>query len=56
MDKNDFENLKEKFINSDIDEKIKIYLETPNLDGEQYRELLELYPYDKINLLEEAMI
>ncbi|MBO8435226.1 MAG: hypothetical protein IAC55_07905 [Tyzzerella sp.] len=53
MDKDEFEKLKDKFINEDIEGKIKIYTETPNLDGSQYRELLELYPYESIGELEK---
>ena len=54
MDNSKFEEIKRQFINSDIDGKINIYMETPDLTGEQYKELLKLYPYDKIEKLENA--
>lgn len=55
MDKQEFEKLKLKFINGDIDTKIKIYTQTKGLTNTQYRELLRVYPYSQIDKLESAL-
>ena len=44
MDYKDFEKLKERFSRANTDEKVSLYVNTPGLTKDQYRELLEMYP------------
>ena len=50
-----FEELKTKFINADLDEKIRIYTTTEGLSVEQFRELLKYYPIQHLSKLEKAL-
>jgi len=50
-----FEDVKTRFINADLDEKIKIYTSTEGLTVEQFRELLKYYPIQHLSKLEKAM-
>ena len=50
-----FQALKEKFAKANIEEKIALYVNTPDLQKDQYRELLQMYPKDKFNLLDQAL-
>ena len=50
-----FEEVKTKFINADLDEKIKIYTTTEGLSVEQFRELLKYYPIQHLAKLEKAL-
>ena len=50
----DFEALKKKFEEADLRGKIHIYTTTTDLTQGQYRELLSMYPRDKIAELERA--
>ncbi|WGX75905.1 hypothetical protein QJS64_18875 [Paraclostridium bifermentans] len=50
-----FEEVKTKFINGDLDEKIKIYTTTEGLSVEQFRELLKYYPIQHLSKLEKAL-
>ncbi|RDY28579.1 hypothetical protein CHL78_005165 [Romboutsia weinsteinii] len=50
-----FEEIKTKFINSDLDEKIRIYTSTEGLSVEQFRELLKYYPIQYLSKLEKAL-
>lgn len=50
-----FEDLKNKFINSDLDEKIRIYTTTEGLSVEQFKELLKYYPIQHLSKLEKAL-
>lgn len=50
-----FEEIKTRFINSDLDEKIKIYTTTDGLSVEQFRELLKYYPIQYLSKLEKAL-
>lgn len=50
-----FEEVKTKFINGDLDEKIKIYTTTEGLSVEQFRELLKYYPIQHLAKLEKAL-
>ncbi|HOA20459.1 MAG TPA: hypothetical protein PK516_00190 [Sedimentibacter sp.] len=54
MDKN-FEEIKEKFINASLEEKIKIYTTTQGLTVEQFKELLAYFPIKYLDKLEEAV-
>ncbi|NLK63738.1 MAG: hypothetical protein GX289_01450 [Tissierellia bacterium] len=54
MDKK-FEEIKEKFINASLDEKIKIYSTTQGLTVEQFKELLAYFPIKHLDKLEEAV-
>ena len=49
-----FEDIKTKFINADLDEKIRIYTTTEGLSVEQFRELLRYYPIQHLSKLEKA--
>lgn len=51
----DFETLKSKFSNADVEEKIDLYVSTPNLTNEQYKLLLRLFPMEQIGKLEKAL-
>lgn len=55
MDYKDFEKLKERFSRANTDEKVSIYVNTPGLTKDQYRELLEMYPKKDWNLLDQAL-
>lgn len=55
MDKEQFEKLKQEFINSDTDKKIEIYITAEGLTQLQYKELLKAYPYKEIDKLEKAL-
>ena len=50
-----FEEIKTKFINADLDEKIRIYTTTEGLSVEQFRELLKYYPIQHLSKLEKAL-
>nr|MBH8131819.1 hypothetical protein [Clostridioides difficile] len=50
-----FEDLKNKIINSDLDEKIRIYTTTEGLSVEQFKELLKYYPIQHLSKLEKAL-
>lgn len=56
MDNNqDFESLKERFNQADVDEKIEIYTTTKGLTVEQFKELLSVFPIKYLEKLETAM-
>lgn len=50
-----FEEIKAKFINADLDEKIKIYTTTEGLTIAQFKELLKYYPIQHLSKLEKAL-
>lgn len=50
-----FEEIKQKFINADLEGKIEIYTTTEGLSVEQFKELLRHYPLQHIDKLEQAM-
>lgn len=51
----DFEIIKEKFKNADLNEKIRIYTTTSGLSVEQFKELLRFFPLQHLDKLERAM-
>ena len=51
----DFEEIKTKFINGDLDEKIRIYTTTEGLSVNEFRELLRYYPIQHLSKLEKAL-
>ena len=51
----DFEGIKAKFANADVDEKIQIYTTVQGLTVEQYKELLRMFPLKYLDKLEQAM-
>ena len=55
MQKDDFIKLKLKFAQTDLNGKIAIYTETPDISASQYKELLRMYPIDHLNELEQAL-
>lgn len=55
MEKDDFMRLKLKFAQADYAGKIAIYTETPTLSTAQYKELLRMYPTDRLYELEQAL-
>ena len=55
MQKDDFIKLKLKFAQADVAEKIAIYTETPGLSTTQYKELLRMYPMERLNELETTL-
>ncbi|NLX61675.1 MAG: hypothetical protein GXZ06_04030 [Tissierellia bacterium] len=50
-----FEEIKEKFRNADVDGKIEIYTTVQGLTVEQYKELLRMFPIKYLDKLEKAM-
>lgn len=50
-----FEEIKNKFINADVDEKIEIYTTTSGLTVDQFKELLRHFPLQHLERLEKAM-
>lgn len=55
MQKDEFIRLKLKFAQTDVAGKIAIYTETPGLSAAQYKELLRMYPIDRLDELESAL-
>ncbi len=51
----EFQNFKIKFQSANVDEKIKMYVNVRGIDESQYKELLYMFPMDKIHLLEEVL-
>ncbi|QUH26793.1 hypothetical protein [Serpentinicella alkaliphila] len=51
----DFEIIKQRFINSDLNGKIEIYTTTQGLTVEQFKELLKHFPLQHLDKLEQAM-
>lgn len=50
-----FNEIKTKFINADLDEKIRIYTTTEGLSVDEFRELLKYYPIQHLSKLEKAL-
>ena len=50
-----FEEVKEEFINANLDEKIKIYTSAQGFTVEQFKELLSYYPIKHLDRLEAAV-
>jgi len=50
-----FQRLKEAFQKANVDEKIDIYISTPGLSQEQYKELLRVFPLEYLSKLEQAL-
>ena len=50
-----FLEIKEKFKNGDLDEKIRIYTTTQGLTVDQFKELLRMFPIQHLDKLEKAM-
>lgn len=55
VDNTTFDEIKEKFRNADVDEKINIYTSVQGLTVEQYKELLRMFPIKYLDRLEKAM-
>ncbi|SKC79391.1 hypothetical protein [Maledivibacter halophilus] len=51
----EFQEIKQKFINADLDEKIRIYTTTSGLTVDQFKELLRSFPLQHLEKLEKAM-
>ncbi len=51
----EFESIKQRFIDGDLNEKIKIYTTTTGLTVEQFKELLKHFPLQHLEKLEKAM-
>jgi hypothetical protein len=50
-----FEEIKERFRDASVDEKIEIYTTVRGLTVEQYKELLRMFPIKYLDKLEKAM-
>lgn len=50
-----FEKIKQEFINADVDKKINIYTTTTGLTVEQFKELLKYFPIKHFKKLERAV-
>ncbi|ABW18899.1 hypothetical protein [Alkaliphilus oremlandii] len=55
MQNTNFEDIKSRFINADLDEKIEIYTTTSGLTVDQFKELLKHFPLQHLDKLEKAM-
>ncbi len=55
MTVSEFQNFKIKFQSADVEEKINLYIKVRGISENQYKELLHMFPLDKIHLLEEAL-
>lgn len=55
MKSEEFEKIKSEFEKADVDGKIMMYVGAEGLDGEQYRQLLKMFPVDQLQKLEEAL-
>lgn len=51
----EFEAVKQKFMNADVNEKIRIYTTTAGLTVEQFKDLLRHFPLQHLDKLEKAM-
>ncbi len=50
-----FEEVKQRFKDADLDGKIQIYTSTQGLSVEQFKELLRMFPIQHLDKLEKAM-
>lgn len=50
-----FDQIKERFNEADVDEKIEIYTTVRGLTVEEYKELLRMFPIKYLDRLEKAM-
>ncbi len=50
-----FEDIKTRFKNANLDEKIEIYTTTQGLTVEQFKQLLRMFPIQHLDKLERAM-
>lgn len=50
-----FEQIKEEFINANLDEKIRIYTSIKGLTVDEFKELLAYFPIKYLDKLEEAV-
>lgn len=50
-----FEEIKERFREASVDEKIEMYTTVRGLTVEQYKELLRMFPIKYLDKLEKAM-
>ncbi len=50
-----FDDVKDKFIQADVEGKIEIYTTTQGLTVEQFKELLKHFPLQHLEKLERAM-
>ncbi|MFI3209841.1 MAG: hypothetical protein R3Y64_02115 [Peptostreptococcaceae bacterium] len=50
-----FDEIKTRFINADLDEKIRIYTTTEGLTVAQFKELLKYYPIQYLAKLEKFL-
>ena len=54
-DTKNFEEIKERFKEADVDGKIEIYTTVQDLTVDQYKELLRMFPIKYLEKLERAM-
>ena len=50
-----FEDVKQRFVQADVDGKIEIYTTTQGLSVDQFKELLKHFPLQHLDKLERAM-
>ncbi|SES64307.1 hypothetical protein SAMN05660297_00057 [Natronincola peptidivorans] len=50
-----FQEIKQRFLQADVDGKIEIYTTTQGLTVEQFKELLQSFPLQHLDKLEKAM-
>ena len=51
----EFDQVKREFAQSNVSNKIKLYVESEGLTQDQYRELLRMFPLEELGKLEEAL-
>jgi uncharacterized membrane protein YfcA len=55
MDTLEFATIKNEFQQADLEKKIELYVNTPGLTTEQYKELLRMYPITELDRLDKAL-
>ena len=50
-----FDKVKADFKRADVDKKIELYVTAEGLTGEQYKELLRMFPLSELHKLEAAL-
>ncbi len=51
----EFQNFKIRYQSAEVNEKIEMYTSVRGINQKQYKELLYMFPMDKIHLLEKAL-
>ena len=55
MEFEQFKKLKKRFYDSNVEEKVSIYVKSQGLSTSQYKELLSIFPMSELGKLENAL-